>query len=517
MDTKLLKQKILDLAIRGKLVPQDPNDEPASVLLEKIKKEKQELIKQGKIKKDKNESIIFVGDDKQHYEKFANGTIKNIEEIPFEIPENWCWCRLKDLVEVCSSRRILQSDWKNFGIPFYRAREIVKLSNSGFVNNDLYIDKSKYYDIVKNSSSTIPNAGDIMISAVGTIGKSYIVKNEDVFYYKDASVLCLKKFSNQNSKFLKIILDSSFLQRQMIKKSNGTTVDTITIDSSKYYLLCVPPLAEQQRIATKIEELFAQVDKIEEEKQSLLKLIDKTKGKVLDLAMKGKLVEQDPNDDPASVLLEKIFEEKQKLAKEGKIKLSKDELLPPKISDDNDYYKDLPNNWKLTLLKTICEISTGNSINAHIKSEKYTKNTKGLPYIGTKDISYSNRIDYNNGIIIPFNEINNFRVAKSGSTLLCIEGGSCGRKFGLTNQNVCYGNKLCAFKSKIFDKFLYYYIQSNQFLNIFKSKLTGIIGGVNIYKIKEIYIPVPPINEQKRIVVKIENIFTKLEEIKDSL
>lgn len=277
---------------------------------------------------------------KQHYEKFADGTIKNIEEeIPFEIPENWCWCRLKDLVEVCSSRRILQSDWKNFGIPFYRAREIVKLSNSGFVNNDLYIDKSKYYDIVKNSSSTIPNAGDIMISAVGTIGKSYIVKNEDVFYYKDASVLCLKKFSNQNSKFLKIILDSSFLQRQMIKKSNGTTVDTITIDSSKYYLLCVPPLAEQQRIATKIEELFAQVDKIEEEKQSLLKLIDKTKGKVLDLAMKGKLVEQDPNDDPASVLLEKIFEEKQKLAKEGKIKLSKDELLPPKISDDNDYYR----------------------------------------------------------------------------------------------------------------------------------------------------------------------------------
>ena len=320
-----------------------------------------------------------------------------------------------------------------------------------------------------------------------------------------------------NKKYIYYLMISRYVIDGLNTFMKGDNSPSINADNIFKFLFPIPPLAEQDRIVAKIEELFALVDKIEEEKQSLLKLIDKTKEKVLDLAMKGKLVEQDPNDEPASVLLENIFEEKKKLAKEGKIRLSKDELLPPKISVDNDYYQDLPNNWKLTLLKTICEISTGNSINAHIKSEKYTKNTKGLPYIGTKDISYSNRIDYNNGIIIPLNEINNFRVAKSGATLLCIEGGSCGRKFGLTNQDVCYGNKLCAFKSKIFDKFLYYYIQSSQFLNIFKSKLTGIIGGVNIYKIKEIYIPVPPLNEQKRIVVKIENVFTKLEEIKDSL
>ena len=508
MNTKLLKQKILDLAIRGKLVPQDPNDEPASVLLEKIKKEKQELIKQGKIKKDKNESTIFVGDDKLHYEKFADGTIKNIEEeIPFEIPETWCWCRLKNVstygyAKHIKSKDIKDSDW------------VLDLEDIESESGKLL---QKSTNLIKQTTSDkyIFKAGQILYSKLRPYLNKVVIADDNGLCTTE--IMPLTFIESVYNKYAMLFLMSNYFVKYAISCSYGCKMPRLGTQDGKNALMPLPSLAEQERIVAKIEELFTQVDKIEEEKQSLLKLIDKTKEKVLDLAMKGKLVEQDPNDEPASALLEKIYEEKKKLAKEGKIKLSKDELLPPKISDDNDYYQDLPNNWKLTLLKTICEISTGNSINAHIKSEKYTKNTKGLPYIGTKDISYSNRIDYNNGIIIPLNEINNFRVAKSGSTLLCIEGGSCGRKFGLTNQDVCYGNKLCAFKSKIFDKFLYYYIQSSQFLNIFKSKLTGIIGGVNIYKIKEIYIPVPPLNEQKRIVVKIENIFTKLEEIKDSL
>ena len=122
MDTKALRQKILDLAIRGKLVPQDPNDEPASALLERIRAEKQQMVKEGKLKpKDiKNDTVIFKADDNLHYEKFQDGTVKCIEdEIPFELPEGWEWARLKDLLNVCSSKRVLQSDWKNEGIPFY--------------------------------------------------------------------------------------------------------------------------------------------------------------------------------------------------------------------------------------------------------------------------------------------------------------------------------------------------------------------------------------------------------------
>jgi type I restriction-modification system, S subunit len=184
MDTKALRQKILDLAIRGKLVPQDPNDEPAEVLLERIREQKQQMFKEGKLKKKdiKNDTIIFKGEDNLHYEKFQDGTVKCIEdEIPFEVPEGWSWCRLRDLLNVCSSKRVLQSDWKNEGIPFYRAREIVKLSENDFVENDLFISKENYLELEKNYG--IPQSGDLMVSGVGTIGKVYIVKPEDQFYY----------------------------------------------------------------------------------------------------------------------------------------------------------------------------------------------------------------------------------------------------------------------------------------------------------------------------------------------
>ena len=144
-----------------------------------------------------------------HYEKFQDGTVKCIEdEIPFEVPEGWSWCRLRDLLNVCSSKRVLQSDWKNEGIPFYRAREIVKLSENDFVENDLFISKENYLELEKNYG--IPQSGDLMVSGVGTIGKVYIVKPEDQFYYKDASVLC---FENRNkmlvSKFAKILFANS--------------------------------------------------------------------------------------------------------------------------------------------------------------------------------------------------------------------------------------------------------------------------------------------------------------------
>ena len=196
MDTKALRQKILDLAIRGKLVPQNPEDEPASVLLERIRAEKEQMVKDGelKVKDIKKDTVIFRGDDNLHYEKFADGTVKCIEdEIPFEVPEGWAWCRLSDLFTVCSAKRVLQSDWKKEGVPFYRAREIVKLSESGTVENELFISEEHYQNMIENYG--IPQVNDLMLSAVGTIGKVYIVKSQDRFYYKDASVIC---FQNTN-------------------------------------------------------------------------------------------------------------------------------------------------------------------------------------------------------------------------------------------------------------------------------------------------------------------------------
>ena len=254
------KSKILNLAIHGKLIPQNPDDEPASVLLEHIREEKEKLIKAGKIKQDKNESIIFRGADSSYYEKFADGTIKNIdEEIPFEIPDNWAFCRLDTLFNVCSAKRIKKSDWRNTGIPFYRAREIVKLSEEGFVKNELFISE-KYYNQIKDECN-LPQDGDLMVSGVGTIGKIYVVTSNDVFYYKDASVLCFENRSGAiTSDYARFMLESSFVQKQMRDNTKGTTVDTITISQAKQYLCILPPLNEQKRIVIQLKQIFNIID-----------------------------------------------------------------------------------------------------------------------------------------------------------------------------------------------------------------------------------------------------------------
>lgn len=228
---KHTKSKILDLAIHGKLVPQDPNDEPAEELLKRI-----------------------ATSDNRPYKKFD-------DDIPFSLPKNWEWCYLGDICRISSAKRVLQQDWKDSGIPFYRAREIAQLSNNEKVKDDLFITPELYREL-KNKYG-VPISGDLMISAVGTIGKVYIVKETDCFYYKDASVICFsKKEKSIDSKYLKLCLESGFLQNQIYSQSTGTTVDTITINKAQEYLFPLPNITEQQRIVTKIEELFSYLDTI---------------------------------------------------------------------------------------------------------------------------------------------------------------------------------------------------------------------------------------------------------------
>ena len=254
------KSKILDLAIRGKLVAQDPNDEPASVLLKRIRAEKEELIKQGKIKRNKKESVIFKGSDNSYYLRSSDNNSHDVAMI-FNLPKNWEWCLLGDIFNVSSSKRVLKNEWKLSGVPFYRAREIVKLSINGTVDNDLFISPEHYENLRRNYG--VPNAGDLMVTGVGTIGKVYIVKENDVFYYKDASVLCFENiYKAINPRFAKLMLDSSLIQNQIHSKTYGNTVDTITISTAKNYLCVLPPLAEQKRIVDEIEKIFATLDNI---------------------------------------------------------------------------------------------------------------------------------------------------------------------------------------------------------------------------------------------------------------
>ena len=196
-----LKKSILQEAVQGKLVPQDPNDEPASVLLERIRTEKKKLVKEGKIKKDKSESVI-VTRDKIPYEIIDGKERCIADEVPFELPESWCWCRLKSIINAVSARRVHQSDWKNSGIPFYRAREIAKLAENGYVDNELFISEELFAEYAQ---SGVPKSGDLMVTAVGTLGKTYIVRDADKFYYKDASVICFENFGKLCSEYLRYL------------------------------------------------------------------------------------------------------------------------------------------------------------------------------------------------------------------------------------------------------------------------------------------------------------------------
>ena len=205
-----LRNHILNLAISGKLVAQEPSDEPAIELL-------------------KRNNPMFSPTHNRHY-----GNTK------ITIPRNWCWVKLGEIFDVVSAKRVFQSEWQKTGIPFYRAREIVKLSNCGHVDNELYIS-IEHFESLKNKYGA-PEADDIMLSAVGTIGKCYIVNKNDRFYYKDASVLCLKNIHNLNSEYIKFVLDSSVVQMQMQDQSKGTTVDTITIEKAKGYYIPLPPV-----------------------------------------------------------------------------------------------------------------------------------------------------------------------------------------------------------------------------------------------------------------------------------
>ena len=533
MDTKALRQKILDLAIRGKLVPQDPNDEPAEMLLERIREQKQQMFKEGKLKKKdiKNDTIIFKGEDNLHYEKFQDGTVKCIEdEIPFELPKGWAWCRLRDLLNVCSSKRVLQSDWKNDGIPFYRAREIVKLSENDFVENDLFISEEHYLELQKKYG--IPQSGDLMVSGVGTIGKVYIVKPEDQFYYKDASVLC---FENRNnilvSKFAKMLLESSYVQSQMRENSKGTTVDTITISAAMNYLCIVPPQNEQMRIIDTVQQAIVKVNEIQFNKDSLQSTITLLKAKILNLAIRGKLVPQDPNDEPASVLLERIRAEKEELIKQGKIKRDKKESVIFK-GDDNSYYLrtesetieitnelpyEIPDSWDWARMGDVLQVNPRNKLEDSLE-------VSFIP-MSLIDDGFSGKHT---------SEICVWKKVKSGFTHFMED------DIGIAKITPCFENRksvvfrklkngygagttelhiLRPYASTILPEYVLAYVKSPMFIDKGKQEFTGAVGQQRIGKdyVENSYFPIPPLAEQTRIVEQISTAYNQLYVISNAL
>ena len=375
IDTKVLREKILDLAMRGKLVPQDPNDEPASELLKRIKAEKEELIKQKKIKRDKNETEIFKGDDGLHYEKFADGTVKKLD-VPYELPDGWEWTKLGSYMDVRDGTHDTPKYFDS-GIPFVTSKNLgdgkIDFKNVNYISDE---DSQKF-----NQRSRV-EAGDILMAMIGTIGKPVVAPKVE-FEYSIKNVALFKRLTiEQNSKFIRDYLQYS--EKRLRKCASGGNQKFLSLKKLKEILIPIPPSSEQKQIVSVLSDYLSLVECIDSDQNALQQLASQLKQKVLDIAMQGKLVPQDPNDEPASVLLEKIRAEKQRLYEEGKIK--KKDLVETEIVKDGDnaYYQNLPDSWEIVPLKNIVNYRIGKTPNT--KNKNYWTNHEGFPWISIADM-----------------------------------------------------------------------------------------------------------------------------------
>ena len=366
MDTKALRQKILDLAIRGKLVPQDPNDEPASVLLDRIHAEKQQMVKDGKLKpKDiKNDTVIFKGDDNLHYEKFSDGTVKCIEdEIPFELPKGWEWTRLGCITDVIQYG--LSNSAESTGD--YRLLRITDIQN-GCVN----------WDTVPFTSADEPekyllHKDDIVFARTGaTVGKSFLITDLPYASVYASYLIRIRLINGISANYIYHFFNSYCYWEQVTDKAVGVGQPNCNGTALRELFIPLPSQAEQNRIVPVADNLLKIVDTITSEQESLSELIQTTKSKILDLAIRGKLVTQDPNDEPASALLERIRAEKEELIKQGKIKRNKKESVIFKGSDNSYYEKygeKLPSGWVVTNFEAL--LSYEQPTNYIVKNTNY--------------------------------------------------------------------------------------------------------------------------------------------------
>ena len=496
MNTKQLRQKILDLAIRGQLVPQDSNDEPASVLLEKIRAEKQTLIEQKKIKKDKKSSYITcdLSPYRKYTEHFADGSSKDItDEIPFEIPENWAWCRLGEIINLLSGQDLNSKEYNDIrkGIPYITGA-------SNFSKNKLEINR--WTEFEKN----IAKKGDILITCKGTIGEMTILEIDRVHIARQ--LMSIDTIIN-NQKYILYFL--TFKLKEIQQKASGL-IPGINREDILLQIIPLPPLSEQRRIVEKIEELLALVDDLETNKTDLQSYIKQAKSKVLEMAVRGELVPQNPEDEPASVLLERIKKEQKSSKSKGK------------TTEHNTHYEeelpfDIPENWAWCRLGEITMINPKNNI----------EDNKEVSFIPMTLISdgFSNKHSY---------EVRLWGEVKKGFTHFQ-EG-----DIGIAKITPCFENRKSVIFSNLVNevgagttelhilrpfayseikKYIYWFINTESFIQRGISHFSGAVGQQRVGKdiLENTLIPLPPLSEQHRIVEKIEEIFSELEFIEEAL
>ena len=489
MTVEQVKASILQLAIQGKLVPQDPNDEPASELLKRI-----EAAKNAKGAK-KGKPLPPITDD----------------EKPFSIPDSWEWVRLGEIFTIESAKRVHQSEWKTSGVPFYRAREIARLADTGVVQNELYVSEAHFE---KLKAYGYPQPNDLMITAVGTIGKAYVVKKSDRFYYKDASVICFRNINQMFAPFFKLLMASPLMDKTVHSKSAGTTVDTITIEKASSYLIPLPPLAEQKRIVAKVEALFKYVDECEDSRKQLAeKLAETLKRSVLQEAIQGRLVPQDPNDEPACELLKRIAAEREKQIADKKIK--KPKPLPP-ITDDEKPFP-IPDSWEWVRLGELVHYSMGKT---PPRSDVKYWIDGAYNWVSISDMVADGHIVATNERVsaIAAKAIFGERISEPGTLLM---------SFKLTVGKVSILD-IPAFHNEAMIS-IYPFADNGNTTRDYLFKVLPVLSQngetksaikgntLNSSSLNNLLIPLPPIAEQKRIVAKVDSLLAKIVEVREAV
>ena len=524
MTGQQLKNSILQMAVQGKLVPQDPNDEPASVLLERIRAEKEQLIKEGKIKKEKNPSVIFRGADNLPYEKVGkNEPVCIADEVPFDIPESWEWVTLKQIAVTALGKTLDKS--KNIG----EYRPYLCSINVYWTGIDLSTVKQARFEDSELSKYQL-NKGDLLICEGGDVGRSAVWDRDEEMYYQNA-LHRVRFYGNIEPRFFQLLMESYKGAKILDNYSKGMTIKHLVQNSLNSIYFPLPPLAEQRRIVEKIKQLTPYLKKYGSVETTLsnlnLAFPDDLKKSILQYAVQGKLVPQDPADEPASVLLERIRTEKEKLIKAGKIKRDKHESVI--FRRDNSYYEkvdgierciddelpfEIPKSWEWTRLSTIAKVLGGKRIPA---GRKLTAENTGHVYIRVSDMKDGTVIQ--NGLLyVPediFNSISKYIIKKED--VFITVAGTIGR-IGkippeLDGANLTENADRLVFSSLNQD-WMIFLLQSSFIQNQIAEVKTKVgQPKLAIARIEKLLIPLPPLNEQTRIVEQIAVIFSQMKKL----
>ena len=491
MNGKQLKNSILQWAIQGKLVPQDPNDEPASVLLDKIRQEKERLIKEKKIKRDKNASIIYRGEDNSYYEKIlATGEVKCIDdEVPFEIPKGWEWCRLGEISTYAQTKRKINAsnaDTQLWGL------DLEDIEKGGRLLNIKTVGERKAI-----GDKTVFNRGDILYSKLRPYLLKILVAPEGGICTPE--IIPFTCYGNICKDYIVSFLKSPYVDDYINSATFGVKMPRVSTETMTSLLVPLPPLSEQFRIDTKAKELMPYIDEYGKAQDKLNKLNEELsytiRKSILQEAIQGKLVPQIAEEGTAQELLEQIKTEKQKLVKEGKLKKSTLATSVIFRGDDNKYYEQIgseiteidlpfefPSSWSIARLNAVCQLTDG----LKTTGKQCLLDAKYLRGKSSETIVEHGKFVY------------------KGDNIMLVDGENSGEVF-IVPQDGYMGStfKQLWISSSMYEPYILAFIQFYK-ETLRNSKKGAAIPHLNKELFYGLIIGIPPLQEQRRVVQKIE-------------